>query len=177
MPWTAQYVRAAATDVERLFPVLAATAARDLRGGPAPAAALPPARVTVLSDTTSGAVRTLRVLLAPARAVRLLGLYVEARSATVERATVAGRPVEVDRPETGLWSFGLAFHAPPPGGVEVELVLRPPRQDGDGRVRLRVLDGSDGLAGIPGFRRRPADVGVTGSHSSDLVVVARTVTL
>jgi hypothetical protein len=115
--------------------------------------------------------------LRPARPVRLLGLYVEARSATVERATVAGRPVEVDRADTGLWSFGLAFYAPPPDGVEVELVLRPPRQDGDGVVRLRVLDGSDGLTGLPGFRRRPAGVGVAASHSSDLTLVARSVLL
>ncbi len=178
MPWTAQYVRGPAPDVERLFPMLAATGAKDLRSGPAPTAPLPPAEVTVLSDAASGDVRTLRVLLRPARPVRLVGLYVDARSATVDRATVAGRPVDVERADGGPWSFGLAFHAPPPAGVEVELVLRPPAEGGnDGRVRLRVLDGSDGLTGIPGFRRRPADVGVAGSHSSDLVMVARTVTL
>jgi hypothetical protein len=107
--------------------------------------------------------------------VRQVGLYVEARSATVDEATVAGRRVEVDPPETGPWSFALIFHAPPADGIEVELTLRPPRQDGDGTVRLRVLDGSDGLGGLPGFRARPPGVGIAGGHSSELVLVARTV--
>jgi outer membrane protein assembly factor BamB len=179
VPWTAGYVTGPATDVERLFPMLAATGAADLRAGPAAAAPLAPPAVTVLADSASGDVRTVRVRVRPARQVRLLGLYVDAATARVDAATVAGRPVGVDAPDGDEpWSFGLAFHAPPPDGVEVELTLRPPAGGGnDGRVRLRVLDGSDGLTGLPGFRPRPPDVGVTGSHSSDLVLVARTVTL
>jgi hypothetical protein len=39
------------------------------------------------------------------------------------------------------------------------------------------MDGSDGLADLPGFRPRPADVGVAGSHTSELVAVAQTYTL
>ncbi len=36
------------------------------------------------------------------------------------------------------------------------------------------MDGSDGLSGLPGFRTRPADVGVDGGHESELVLVAKT---
>ena len=44
-----------------------------------------------------------------------------------------------------------------------------------GRVNLRVMDGSDGLTSLPGFRPRPPDVGIAGSHTSELVAVATTV--
>ena len=40
-----------------------------------------------------------------------------------------------------------------------------------------VMDGSDGLAGLPGFTPRPPDVGVEGSHTSELVLVAKTYTV
>jgi hypothetical protein len=39
-------------------------------------------------------------------------------------------------------------------------------------VTLRVVDGSDGLEGLPGYEPRPEDVDVAGSHSADLVLVA-----
>jgi hypothetical protein len=179
VPWTAPYVpdEADGEELRRLFPPIAPTADVDLREGPAEAAPLPPPDVTVLSDTAAGDVRRTRLRVRPARTVRVVGLYVEAGSATVDEATVAGRRVEVDPPETGPWSLALIFHAPPAAGIEVELALRPPRQDGDGTVRLRVLDGSDGLGGVPGFRPRPPDVGIAGDHTSELVLVARTVAL
>jgi hypothetical protein len=172
-PWTAQYVRGAA-DVSPGFPLLG----DELRTGPAQPAALAPPALTVLSDSASGDVRTLRVRLTPQRQARLAGLYVDARTATVDRATVNGFRVPVERVDDGRWSFRLLFHAPPAAGLDIELVLRPPTAGGgDGQVRLRVLDGSDGLGGLPGFRPRPPDVGIAGTHSSELVLVARTVTL
>jgi hypothetical protein len=47
---------------------------------------------------------------------------------------------------------------------------------GTGPVKLRAMDGSDGLSGLPDFRPRPTDVGVAGSHTSEMVAVARTYT-
>ncbi|HZB51377.1 MAG TPA: hypothetical protein VE547_19985, partial [Mycobacteriales bacterium] len=82
----------------------------------------------------------------------------------VLRAKVAGRAVPA-RPGAPLH---VLFHAPPAAGLDVELVLGGP----GGAVR--VTDGSDGLAGLPGFRPRPPAVGVAGSHTSELVLVART---
>ena len=38
------------------------------------------------------------------------------------------------------------------------------------------MDGSDGLADLPGFQPRPVGVGIEGSHDSELVLVARTST-
>ncbi|BCJ52476.1 hypothetical protein Asp14428_39510 [Actinoplanes sp. NBRC 14428] len=43
-------------------------------------------------------------------------------------------------------------------------------------LRLRAMDASDGLTTLPGFHPRPADVGVAGSHSSDMLAVAKTYT-
>ena len=86
------------------------------------------------------------------------------------RATVAGPSgarATAERAEG--WGFGMVFHAPPAEGVEIELVLR-----ADGPVTLRAMDASDGLAGLPGFQPRPAGVGVVGSHSSEMLAVART---
>ena len=39
---------------------------------------------------------------------------------------------------------------------------------------VRILDGSDGLSGLPGFTYRPDGVGVEGSHDSELVLVGKT---
>ena len=97
-------------------------------------------------------------------------LHVDAATATVERATVAGREVPLAGQEGQRWGFGLVFHAPPTEGIEITLVVR---QTG-GQLGLRVMDASDGLSDLPGFRPRPPDVGIVGSHSSEMVAVART---
>lgn len=41
-------------------------------------------------------------------------------------------------------------------------------------MALRAMDASDGLDALPGFRPRPPDVGIVGSHSSKMLAVART---
>jgi hypothetical protein len=64
------------------------------------------------------------------------------------------------------------FHAPPADGLVVTLVL-----DKAGPVRIRVMDGSDGLDGLPGFTPRPPGIGVEGSHDSELVAVGKTYTI
>ncbi|MEV6706279.1 peptidase, partial [Micromonospora wenchangensis] len=148
----------------------------DLRGGPAPAANLPAPTVQVLADTTAGGLRTLRLRLLPQRTVRLATLHVDATTAEVTRAEVAGREVPVERQpsveeaKADRWGFGIVFHAPPADGVEITLTVVPRA----GQVAVRAMDASDGLAGLPGFRERPAGVGVVGSHTSEMLAVART---
>ncbi|MFY1588351.1 M28 family peptidase [Micromonospora sp. WMMD734] len=170
-PWTDGYVDGPASLDD--FPGLGET---DLRGGPAPAANLPAPTVRVLADTTAGGLRTLRLRLLPQRTVRLATLHVDATTAEVTRAEVAGREVPVGRQPTveeakaDRWGFGIVFHAPPAEGVEITLTVRPRA----GQVALRAMDASDGLAGLPGFRERPAGVGVVGSHTSEMLAVART---
>ncbi|MEW2375732.1 M28 family peptidase [Micromonospora sp. NPDC047812] len=163
-PWTDGYVDGV-TEVAD-FPGLGDA---ELRVGPAQAADLPAPKLEVLADTTAGTERTLRLRLLPQRRVRLTTLHVDAATATVLRAEVAGRAVPVEARE-GRWGFGLVFHAPPPEGIEVTLTVAPKA----GQVALRAMDASDGLDALPGFRPRPPDVGIVGSHSSEMLAVART---
>ncbi|WP_319464210.1 M28 family peptidase, partial [Micromonospora sp. RTP1Z1] len=164
-PWTDGYVDGTVSVADD-FPGLGDA---ELRAGPAQAADLPAPKLEVLSDTRSGGQRVLRLRLTPQRPVRLASLHVDTSTATVRSATVAGRDVPV-KARDGRWGFGIVFHAPPPEGIEVTLTLIPKA----GKVTLRAMDASDGLAAVPGFRPRPAAVGVAGSHTSEMLAVART---
>ncbi|GAA4871568.1 M20/M25/M40 family metallo-hydrolase [Pseudonocardia benzenivorans] len=155
--WTARYV-----DRRELVPQLLGMSGLFWTGA-APTADLPAARVDVVSDVAGDAGRTVTVRVVPQRPVRLIALRT-ANGPAVRAATVAGAPVGV---RDG--SLDLIFHAPPPEGLELRLELAAP-----GPVDLDVLDGSDGLAGLPGFTPRPPDVAVAGSHTSELVAVTRT---
>ncbi|MFI7487088.1 M28 family peptidase [Micromonospora echinaurantiaca] len=164
-PWTGQYVDGPVSVADD-FPGLGDG---DLLGGPAQAANLPAPKLDVLAYSTAGGERTLRLRLTPQRPVRLASLHVDSATATVLRAEVAGRQVPVEARD-GKWGFGVVFHAPPAEGIEVTLTVTPKA----GQVALRAMDASDGLDALPGFRPRPADVGVVGSHSSEMLAVART---
>ncbi len=135
--------------------------------GPAQPADLPAPVVTVVDDTAAADRRTLTLRVTPQRNARLV--YLTLTDAPVLGATVQGRAVPAAELAHGL---SVVFHAPPPDGVDVTLELGT-----TGPVALRVLDGSDGLDGLPGFIARPAGVGIAGSHTSEMAVVARTYTL
>lgn len=163
-PWASGYVSGRPVDLSNWIPILHG----ELAIGPAAPAALPAPTLTTLADVTSGGQRTLVLSLQSQRAVRLT--YLEVRGAKVASATVAGRAVPAQFIDDG--KFALTFNAPPAEGIILTLVV-----SGTGPVQFRVLDGSDGLEGLPGFKPRPEDVGVRGSHTSELVVVAKTYTL
>ncbi len=160
--WTSHYVDGR-KDLSAEFPLLEGTMAI----GPAEAADLPAPRLTVDGDRADGGTRVLTVTVHPQRTVRLVEL--SAPDAKVISATAQGRAMTL--PGSSSDGFELVFHAPPPEGVTVQL-----RLDGTGPVTFRVLDGSDGLTDLPGFVPRPDGVGAAGSHTSDLVLVGRTVT-
>jgi len=161
--WTSRYVNSP-EQLDEAFPILS----DGLTTGPAQAAQMPAPALTVVSDSATGGQRTLTLAVRPQRAVRMV--YVRVDGPYV-RATVAGREIPAERmPDAG--AFEVLFHAPPPGGLQITLVLAR-----TGPARIRVIDGSDGLDGLPGFEPRPRGVGVTGSHSSDLVLVAKTYTI
>ncbi|MEV4349433.1 M28 family peptidase [Actinoplanes sp. NPDC049596] len=167
--WTGQYVSG---DLHRVDDTLPSFGPEKVRTGPAPAASLPAPKVTLTGDTRSGGTRTMTLRLEPGRQSRLVTLHVGAETPVVS-AAVEGQAVPVAKPATGgPWAFGFVFHAPPTGGVEVTLTVR-----ADGPVKLRAMSGSDGLTGLPGFRARPADVSAVGSHTSELLAVAKTYTL
>jgi hypothetical protein len=159
--WTSQYVRGR-EDLEAEFPIFQG----ELASGPADAAALPPPDLRVVSDETTAGRRSLTLRLWSRRPVRFTGFRLEDGTRAVS-VKVAGR--ELTGAEVGEPRFGVVFHAPPADGVEVALVL-----DGAGPVKVRAMDGSDGLAGLPGFRQRPPGTGVAGSHTSELILVAKT---
>jgi hypothetical protein len=161
--WTEGYV-SGSEDLSESFPLFD----EGLSTGPARAAGLPAPVVEVVADTTTFGARTLELLVRPQRPARLV--YLRVTDGTVAGVVADGREVPSSWYEDG--PFELLFHAPPAEGLTVRLAL-----SGSGPVTLRVMDGSDGLDGLPGFVPRPPGVGVEGSHDSELVVVARTVRL
>ncbi|WP_238006063.1 M28 family peptidase [Dactylosporangium sp. AC04546] len=165
--WTSGYVRNHQS-LNRQFPVLPEGM---LSVGPAQTADLPAPVVTTIPDSGSGSAsggrRTVRFRIESKRTVRFISFYGDVGDHRVVKATVEGRDAVTYLPDQDR--FGVVFHAPPADGIEVELVLSDAAP-----FTLRVVDGSDGLTALPGFTPRPATVGVFGSHSSELVAVART---
>ncbi|GII98655.1 Zn-dependent M28 family amino/carboxypeptidase [Sediminihabitans luteus] len=157
-PWTAQYV-STATDVSAEYPMVHG----DVWTGPAEAADLPAPTAELTADITSGDTRTLTFTLRPGRDVR----YVDVVGDGVRSATVAGRDVPV---EDG--HLDARYYAPDADGVQVVLETA-----AGGPLDLQLFDGGEGLEDLPGFVARPDDVGVMGSHTSELVLVRRSVTL
>ena len=161
--WTSRYV-----DREGDLPVEFPYLGGRLALGDAEVADLPAPGLTVDADTRTGDRRRLVVTVAPQREVRLLALEVRTDGGTVVAAEAEGRAV----PDVAVGSDRLfvTFHAPPEDGVRFTVEV-----EGGGAVTLRAVDGSDGLDGLPGFEPRPDDVDAAGTHSSDLVVVSRSV--
>ncbi|WP_097326667.1 M28 family peptidase [Paractinoplanes atraurantiacus] len=168
--WTSQYVSG---DLHRVDDTLPSFGAEEVRTGPAQPASLPAPKLTLTGDTRSGDQRVIKLRLEPQRQARLVTLHVGADTPVVS-AAVEGRPVPIDKPASdGPWGFGFVFHAPPTeGGVEVTMTVR-----AAGPIKFRAMDGSDGLTALPGFQTRPAEVGAVGSHTSELLAVAKTYTL
>ncbi len=165
--WTGQYVHEHA-DLSRQFPVLPSG---ELSVGPAQVASnLTAPTATVESSTVANGQRTVTIRFAAGRPVRLISFYGPVGDTRVVTATVEGRDAVVRIAE--LNRFGVNFNGPADGTIEATLVLR-----GSDPYQLRVIDGSDGLDALPGWRPRPADVGVIGSHSSELVAVGKTYTV
>ncbi|WP_138759667.1 M28 family peptidase [Modestobacter altitudinis] len=156
--WTAAYLDGH-QDLSETFPVLAG----DLATGGAEPADLPAPTLTTTATDLGDGRREVTVQVQSWRAARLLVLDVT--GARVTGATVAGRDVPAD--VLGEDRLSVTFHAPPEAGVAATFVV-----EGGGPVTVRALDGSDGLADLPGFTPRPEDVGVAGTHTSDLLLVA-----
>lgn len=146
-------------DLSPFFPLLPT----DTTIGAAPIAPLQAPEVEVVSDESAvNGNRRVDLLITPQRQSRLV--HVQVPDATVVSATAHGREVPV-REGAG---FTLLFHAVPDEGLDLSLEL----SGSDGPVKIRVMDGSDDLATLPGFVHRPDGVGVEGSHTSEMVLVA-----
>jgi hypothetical protein len=166
-PHTAGYV----DDTGRLPIDTPYLARRDVALGAAQLADLAAPEVTTVRDEVVGVRREITVRITPQRpGVRMVALDLTVDGGTVAGARVAGRGVpEQALGRDRLW---LVFHAPPADGLRARFSI-----EGDGAVTLRVVDGSVGLDGLPGFTPRPAGVDVAGSHTADLVSVSATTDL
>jgi hypothetical protein len=162
--WSRSLLSEPAVPLEEAFPWSAGSA---LWHGPAPAAELSSPAVTVLGDVNRGGTRELTLRLSSRRGASTIGLWVDAGSATVRSASVAGRDVPTDRSH-GKWAFGFRFYGAPADGVEVRLELD---QHANG-VTVRVADSTHDLGVVPGFTQPQGRVLVTPE-----VVVTRTLTL
>jgi hypothetical protein len=122
---------------------------------PAPVYPLRKPSVKVLSDTTAGDRRTVRLLVRSARDAAMLSLVVHTvvgnLSASVDGHELAGRDTTLLDSSNVRWSFD--FYAPPPEGVEVALDFA-----AGPSVLLRAVDFTYGLpAGAAGsYPARPA---------------------
>lgn len=157
-PWTSQFV-ATRTSISGQFPAVH----DEVWIGPAEAADLPAPTAEVVSDETSGDTRTVTLTVFPERAVR----YVQAVADGVIDATIEGREV----PVADDHYLDISYAAPDDTGFE--LVVTVPAGE---PLDLRLLGGGDGLEPLPGFEPRPEGVGVKGSHTSELVLVATNLT-
>ena len=162
--WSRSLLSEPAVPLEDAFPAYGGSA---LWHGAAPAAELSAPAVTVLRDVNRGGTRDLTLRLSSRRGASTLGLWVDASSATVRSASVAGRDIPTDRSE-GKWALGFRFYGAPGDGVEVRLRLDQHATD----VTLRVADSTHDLSVVPGFTPPHGRVLVTPE-----VVVTRTVTL
>lgn len=161
--WLSKYVTSRA-DLSATFPLLQG----EKSVGPATPAELPAPTLDVVSQSVDGDRRTVTVQLKPQREARLVYLGVP-EDVTVIKAAAGGREVPADALEK---PFGLLFHAPTEQGVTITMTFGTTQP-----VPLRAMAGSDGLNGLPGFTARPPGVGIAGSHTSELVLVAKTYTI
>ncbi len=115
-----------------------------LAHGPAEPAELPAPELTVVGDQRLAERREVTVQLRSPRGAPTLGLWVDATSAQVRAAEVAGRDVPV-RQSRGPWAFGVQYLGATADGVQVRLELEPR----DHELVLRVADCTDDLADAP----------------------------
>lgn len=145
--WSAALLSRPVAPLDDAFPW---RAGESLRHGPAPATDLPAPAVTVLRDVTHAGGRELTLRISSRRDAATLGMWVDARSATVVSATVDGWEVPTGR-SRAKWDFGFRFYGAPATGVEVRLQVDPYADE----VTLRVADSTHDLGVVPGFAPPP----------------------
>jgi hypothetical protein len=117
---------------------------------PAPAVALAPPGVTLVSDTMSGDERTLEVQVSSPRHAEDAMVQVEAQGEIVA-ATVDGKPFElILLPERAPHRLQFTYYALPEKGFELQLSIRSAAP-----VRITVQDVTSGLPTIPGMTIQP----------------------
>jgi hypothetical protein len=148
-PWTAQFFPGATQAVD-LSEVYAATPGNPVPAGfrgPAPVAPLAPPQLTIVSDQTSGVVRTVTLHLASRRGAR--GLYAKVAGAPVLAAAINGvQRSEPDWSDNDAWY--LRYYGLTSSGVDLKLEVKPGTA-----LTVFVTDQTDGLPELPGVTYTP----------------------
>lgn len=171
--WTTRHTPTAAHDSAQPVPLPYGT--KPKWSGAAETLALPAPHVDLLAHRTEGQTTVVTVTVRSSRQADILTVHADQ---PVERATIVadGQPPASSTPtyppNADDWPYELRFYDPPPDGVTITLELR-----GSSTPEIRVSDATVGLAPVPGFQRRPATVGRSPDHGSDLVVISRTADL
>ncbi|MDQ2671577.1 MAG: hypothetical protein M3Y38_02000, partial [Actinomycetota bacterium] len=169
--WTDRYVDAQHAKTDDRFPDSPIfTLPPRYYAGPASAARVEPAGVSVTQSERVGDMREIRLRITPGAASRL-AVHADSADHTVTAATVDGVSMDAEdgQARTDASSgWGFVFHAVPPEGMDVTLEVR-----GEGPLPLRVFGYRDGLPRVPELT--PLPDGLTWSAtSSNLTVVAET---
>ena len=133
-----------------------------------------PPRIALLDLRTDGEVSEVRVRVASSRQADVITLHAD-RPVETAIITVDGRPPRTASPTypeaagTRAWPYELRFYDPPPNGVTVALQWRT-----SGAPQLYISDYTVGLEQLPGFTPRPPALNRSPDHSSDIIVVGRT---
>lgn len=147
-------------DLSRDFPTLDP----DTRIGAAPGTGAKGPEVSVRAERAVDGGREIDLRVASSRGARTLSI--EPFEGTVRSAVVGGREVP------GGSGFLVRIESLPAAGAEVTLRLA-----GTGPLRLRVVDGADGIERLPGFEPRPRGVGIMQGNDAEMSFVGRTVEL
>ncbi|MBW4635040.1 MAG: M28 family metallopeptidase [Iphinoe sp. HA4291-MV1] len=141
----------------------------------APVATLAAPNIEPLSDQVRHGVRIVRVQITSPRQARIMSIYVDSNT-EVLAAVVNGKRIDKnDIPahiEPGkLWV--LNYFAFPKEGIELTLEVKPSQP-----LKIRTVDQSDGLPGIPGifFKTRPKDMMPMPFGVSDSTLVSKSFT-
>jgi hypothetical protein len=138
------------------------------RIGEAEPALLDPPELEVLDERTTDGARTVRLELTAVRGADFLGLVVEDGAERVRSTAVEGRELDLEPDDEGR--YGVRFHAPEDGSVEVEMVFD--EEGGPLPVLLAEVESlPSALDGLPGYTPPPNHqylalswVSVTSSH-------------
>jgi hypothetical protein len=167
--WTSQFFAAGARQ-ENLSSVFPWTKQSTWQAD-APAASLPVPTVEVVSDSTDGDARTLRLRLRSARLAPMLIFYADAGS-KVRRASLDGKSLfgpDANAQDGERAPLRVSFVAPPPEGLELTV-----ETDAASPFKLGVEDLSYGLPEAQGLTVRPRgddSMPVPSYRTSDTTVV------
>ncbi len=171
--WTSQFI---SSDPKRgTLPDLGyADSSRTYLQSPAKVVSLPAPVLEVLSDETSGGVRTLRLRLSSPRQAEVMAIYLDSR-AEVLSAAVNGKTIESEQDLTPIararkQDWAVRIYAFPNQGLDLQWRVRTSEP-----LKVRLVDQSYGLSQLEGvgYKPRPGHLIPSTASSSDVVFLSK----